>query len=225
MSHRAIRFARENGLVLTMLGVFAACMVGQILAGWATWNEDLTRQGAPAVALTAYLGSGHFVSALFENWESEFLQMAMYVTLTIWLRQKGSPESKPMEGEAEVDADPRDHAGDPNAPWPVRHGSAILLTVYSHSLSITLIALFLASFGLHLFGSQYLANDEAMRLGQPAETVLQHLAGAQFWFESFQNWQSEFFALGVFIWLTVVLRQRGSAESKPVAAPNDETGG
>lgn len=208
-----------------MLGLFAASMVGQILTGWAAWNEDQAREGAAAVGLTAYLGSGHFVSALFENWESEFLQMAMYVTLTIWLRQKGSPESKPMDGEAEVDADPRDHAGDPDAPWPVRRGPGILLTLYSHSLSITLIALFLASFVLHLFGSQHLANDEAMRLGQPVETVLQHLTSPQFWFESFQNWQSEFFSLGIFIWLTVVLRQRGSAESKPVAAPNDETGG
>jgi hypothetical protein len=222
---RVIRLVRENGLVLAMLGLFAACMVGQILAGWSAWNEDQARQGATSVALTTYLGSGHFVSALFENWESEFLQMAMYVTLTIWLRQKGSPESKPMEGEAKVDADPRDHARDPKAPWPVRHGSAFLLTVYSHSLGITLVALFLASFVLHLFGSLHLANDEAMRVGRPVETVLQQIWGAQFWFESFQNWQSEFFALGVFIWLTVMLRQRGSAESKPVAAPSNETGG
>lgn len=220
-----MRFARENALVLAMLGLFAASMVGQILAGWGAWNEDRARQGAAAVALTAYFGSGHFVSAVFENWESEFLQMAMYVTLTIWLRQKGSPESKPMDGEAEVDADPRDRAGDPDAPWPVRRGSEILVTLYSHSLSITLIVLFLASFVLHLFGSLHLANDEAVQLGQPPETVLQHLASPQFWFESFQNWQSEFFALGIFIWLTVMLRQRGSAESKPVAAPNDETGG
>jgi hypothetical protein len=219
-----MRFARKNALVLAMLGLFAASMVGQILAGWSAWNEDQAGQGAAAVGLTAYLGSGHFVSAVFENWESEFLQMAMYVTLTIWLRQKGSSESKPMDGEADVDADPRDHAGDPDAPWPVRRGSGILLTLYSHSLSIALIVLFLASFVLHLFGSLHLANDEAIRLGQPAETVLQHLASPQFWFESFQNWQSEFFALGIFIWLTVVLRQRGSAESKPVAAPNDETG-
>jgi hypothetical protein len=223
--HRAIRFARENGLVLGMLGLFAACMVGQILAGWAAWNEDQERQGAAAVALIPYLRSGHFVSAVFENWESEFLQMAMYVTLTIWLRQKGSPESKPMDGEAEVDADPRDHAGDQSAPWPVRRGSEILLTIYSHSLSIALATLFLTSFVLHLFGSLHLANDEAMQMGQPVETVLQHIGSPQFWFESFQNWQSEFFALGVFIWLTVVLRQRGSAESKPVAAPDDETGG
>ncbi|MGL4966650.1 MAG: DUF6766 family protein [Inquilinus sp.] len=225
MTHRTMRLARENGLVLAMLGVFAACMVGQIIAGWGAWNEDLARQGAAAIGLSDYLGSGHFISAVFENWESEFLQMAMYVTLTIWLRQKGSPESKPIEGKDEVDADPRDHVGDPDAPWPVRRGSAILLTLYSHSLSISLIALFVASFVLHLFGSLHLANDEAMQLGQPVETVLQHLASPQFWFESFQNWQSEFFALGVFIWLTVVLRQRGSAESKPVAAPNDETGG
>jgi uncharacterized protein DUF6766 len=119
-----------------------------------------------------------------------------------------------MSGKAEVDADPQDHAGDPNAPWPVRLGSAALLTLYSHSLSIALIALFLASFVLHLLGSLHLANDEAMRLGQPVETALQHVASPQFWFESLQNWQSEFFALGVFIWLTVVLRQRGSAESQ-----------
>jgi hypothetical protein len=103
---RAIRVARENGLVLVMLGLFVVCMAGQILAGWSAWNEDQTRQGAATVALIPYLGSGHFVSAVFENWESEFLQMAMYVTLTIWLRQKGSPEPKPREGETEVDADP-----------------------------------------------------------------------------------------------------------------------
>jgi hypothetical protein len=160
---------------------------------------------------------------VFENWESEFLQMGAYVLLTVFLRQKGSPESKKLEGDEEEDADPREARFDPAAPWPVRRGGAILW-LYSSSLCIVLFSLFLVSFGLHAVGSTMLANEEAAWHEQPSQTVCEHLEEADFWYESFQNWQSEFLSMGVLIVLGIFLRQKGSPESKPVAAPHHQTG-
>jgi hypothetical protein len=175
------------------------------------------------ISLVSYLGSGHFLSAVFENWESEFLQMSAYVLLTVFLRQKGSPESKSLAGETEEDADPRAEGNALQAPWPVR-GGAVVRWLYANSLIIALGLLFALSFGLHLVGSTKLANEEAARQGQPSITVAENLIEPEFWYESLQNWQSEFFSMGVFIVFGIYLRQRGSPESKPVAAPHDQTG-
>jgi hypothetical protein len=177
----------------------------------------------PPLRLLDYLGTGHFRSAVFENWESEFLQLSAYVLLTIFLLQKGSPESKDLDGKAEQDAGPSEGQTDPHAPGLIRQGS-IVRWLYANSLGLALGLLFVVSFVLHLLGSTQLANEEAAREGQPPITVLENLSEAQFWYESFQNWQSEFFAVGVFIVLGVYLRQRGSPESKPVTAPHDATG-
>jgi hypothetical protein len=120
------RFIRENALSLVLFGLFLASAVGQALTGWHANLEELRQHAEPAIAFTEYLRSGHYLSAVFENWESEFLQMGAYVLLTVFLRQKGSPESKKLEGDEEEDADPREARFDPAAPWPVRRGGAIL---------------------------------------------------------------------------------------------------
>src|SRR3712207_2430934 len=116
------RLLRENGLSLALLALFLASLLGQFLAGLAACNEELAAHGLAALAAADYLRGGEFLSSVFENWESEFLQMAAYVLLTVFLRQKGSPESKRMEGAEEVDADPAGARRDPEAPWPVRAG-------------------------------------------------------------------------------------------------------
>jgi Domain of unknown function (DUF6766) len=173
--------------------------------------------------LASYLGTGHFLSALFENWESEFLQLSAYVLLTIFLRQKGSPESKPLKGEGEEDKDPKEGRTDPRAPPLVRKGP-ILRWLYANSLSLALGLLFFIFFTLHLANSTQRANEEAARHGKPLISVAENLLEPEFWYESFQNWQSEFFAIGAFIVLGIYLRQRGSPESKPVTDPHDQTG-
>jgi hypothetical protein len=198
-------------------------LVGQALTGWRTYSEELHLHELPGIGLAAYLHSGHFISAVFENWESEFLQMAMYVILTIFLFQKGASESKDPDDDNPEDEAPIARRDDPKAPWPVHRGG-LLLKLYSNSLSIALVTLFLASFWLHLTGSTRRMNEEASWHHQPQHGVVQTLGEAEFWYESFQNWQSEFLSIGVLLLLGIFLRQQGSPESKPVAAPHAATG-
>ncbi|MFL5204047.1 MAG: DUF6766 family protein, partial [Microvirga sp.] len=198
-------------------------LVGQALTGWRAQAEELRLHGLPAIGFLPYLTSGHFISAVFENWESEFLQMAAYVLLTIFLFQKGASESKKPDEDNPEDESPSAHRGDPDAPGPVHRGG-LLLKLYSHSLSIALVTLFLASFWLHLAGSTRRINEEALEHPQPPQTITDTLVDPQFWYESFQNWQSEFLSIGVLLVLGIYLRERGSPESKPVAAPHAATG-
>jgi hypothetical protein len=216
-----MRWLRENGLSLTLLALFALSMLGQMLAGWRSYDEERRQHHEPAVTLPAYLTSGSFLSATFENWESEFLQMGAFVVLTVFLHQKGSPESKKL-GEPE-DEDLAAHADDPAAPWPVRKGG-IVLRLYAHSLSITMFLLFVLSFGLHAAGSAAKASEEAAWHGGEPVGLVENLGNAEFWFESFQNWQSEFLSMAALALLGIYLRERGSPESKPVAAPHGATG-
>ncbi len=217
------RSFRDHGLSITMFGLFAIILVGQIFSGLAAQNEELTQHGQQAIGLAAYLADGHFVEAVFENWESEFLQMAAFVVFTVFLKQKGSPESKPLEGKEPVDRDPRSNRRRKNVPWPVRRGG-IWLRLYENSLSLALIGLFLLSFLLHAVGGAAEYSDEQLQHGGDEVTALGYIATPQFWFESLQNWQSEFLAVGVLVVLSIHLRQRGSPESKPVDAPHHETG-
>jgi len=215
-------FVRNNSLGLAALVLFALSLGGQIVTGHAEANDDRAAHNEPAIGLSSYLGSGHFIEAVFENWESEFLQMAAFVVLTVHLRQKGSPESKPVEGSQPVDAEP-----DPRrrrAPWPVRKGGWIL-KLYENSLGLTLFALFLLSFGLHAVGGAAEYNEEQQSHGGTEQVdPLSYIATNRFWFESLQNWQSEFMSVGALVVLSVFLRQKGSPESKQVDAPHAKTG-
>ena len=214
---------RNNGLSLTMFLLFAVSLTGQIAAGHRVHNQDQLDHGQPAVQLGEYLRSGHFVEAVFENWESEFLQMAAFVLLTAYLYQKGSPESRKLEGEPDLDEHPTKSKSE-ESPWPVHRGG-LLLTLYSHSLTIALFLLFAASFLLHAAGGTREYNQEHFEHGS-SETIgmLTYMGTSRFWFESFQNWQSEFLSVAVLVVLSVFLRERRSPESKPVADPHGETG-
>jgi hypothetical protein len=216
------RFFRDNGLTITMLTLFLFSLVGQSVMGHKEYNEDQQAHRQPEISYSEYLTTGHFVEATFENWESEFLQMAMYVLLTAYLFQRGSSESKDPDKKEEVDRDPRRTRKD--APAPVRR-SGLVLKLYENSLFIALMLLFLLSFTLHAAGGTNDYNREQMEHGEPTITFWQYLAGSRFWFESFQNWQSEFLSVAAIVVLSIWLRQRGSPESKPVDAPHDETGG
>jgi hypothetical protein len=217
------KWAKEHGLLLANIGLFAVFFGGMVLSGAASYSEDQLAHGQPAVSVLQYLGTGAFVEATFENWESEFLQMGMYVLLTVFLFQKGSSESKPMGRAAPQDEDPRQVKLGASTPWPVRHGGWVL-KLYEHSLSILFLLLFLMSFVLHAVGGSADYNDDQQAHGQPTVTVLGYLATSRFWFESFQNWQSEFLAVAVLVGASVYLREKGSPESKPVAEPHSETG-
>jgi hypothetical protein len=213
----------DRSLTLTMLALFGVCGVGQIAAGWFEYNETLVEHGSAAVGLATYLGQGHPWEALFENWESEFLQMSAFVVLSAYLYQVGSPESRRPGVHELADADPRDHADAPDAPWPVRRGG-LVLTLYEWSLGGALFLLFLVSFVGHAVGGWVDERAEQRLHGAPATTLLDYLFSSRFWFESLQNWQSEFLSVAAMVWLAVYLRQRGSPESKPVHAPHGDTG-
>jgi uncharacterized protein (DUF486 family) len=216
------RVLRDNGLSITMFALFLVFLVAQSIAGFRASNSDNEEHGQPPESYGQYLTSGAFVEATFENWESEFLQLGAYVLLTALLIQKGSPESRNPDGD-ETDADPRAHRDDPDAPGPVRRGG-LALTFYEHSLSIALFALFVVSFVLHALGGHAEFNQEQLEHGQAAVSLWSFVTSSQFWFQSMQNWQSEFLAVAALIVLSIFLRQRGSPESKPVAAPHAQTG-
>ena len=213
-------FFYRNGLSIVFLILFLTTLLAQGLTGWKKHNQDLTEEHAAEISLGTYFRSGHFISATFENFESEFLQMTLYVVLTVFLRQVGSAESKKLDEPEEVDRDPLPSA---DAPWPVKKGGLILF-LYSNSLAICFGLLFFISWGLHLYGSWQNHNVEQVAKHLPRESVLAYLGQAEFWFETFQNWQSEFLSVLSIVFLTIYLRQKGSPESKPVDAPHMETG-
>jgi len=218
------RFLRENSLTLVTFGLFfVTFIVGQALAGQHAYNADQQDHHEATVSVVSYLRTGHFGEATFENWESEFLQMGAYVLLTVWLRQKGSAESKPVDGEEDVDEDPGKHGDDPDAPWPVRRGG-LALTLYKNSLAIAFMTLFVLSFALHAVTGAHEYSDEQEAHGGERVTAAEYVTTSQLWFESFQNWQSEFLAVVAIVVFTRYLRQQGSPESKPVAAPHEATG-
>ena len=211
----------RNSLSLVFFCLFVFSMMGQLITGWKEHNKARKEEGRTAISLQRYTKTGHFLQATFENWESEFLQMALFVVLTISLRQKGSSESKKIEGAEEVDRKPSPHRRD--APWPVRKGGWVL-AIYKHSLSIALLLLFLVSFWIHAKGSWMDENEQRLLKGYPATPLFAYLGESRFWFESFQNWQSEFLSVFSIVVLSIYLRQKGSPQSKPVDASDDETG-
>lgn len=214
------RFFYRNSLSLVFLFLFLITLAAQAYTGWQQHNLELQDDGAMPIGLSLYLQSGHFISATFENFESEFLQMAMYVLLTIKLRQIGSAESKSLDEPEEVDREPKATA---DAPWPVKKGGWIL-KLYQNSLGLAFVILFLISWSLHLYGSWQDHRVEQLLKNEPQDTVLSYLGQPTFWFETFQNWQSEFLSVLAIVFMTIYLRQKGSPESKPVDAPHLETG-
>jgi hypothetical protein len=209
---------RNNGLTLVLMALFILTLLGQIVTGHRSYNQEQESHQQPQISLGDYLLSGHFWEAFTENTESEFLQMGMFVILTVFLFQKGSPESKEP-----VDTDPNLSRNYKDAPTPVRRGG-LALWLYSHSLSLAFLALFLLSFAVHAVSGVRYYNQEQLEHGQEAISALAYLGTSQFWFESFQNWQSEFLSLAAMVYLAVYLRERGSAESKPVASSHEESG-
>lgn len=214
-------FFRDNALSLCFLLLFLLSLGGQVYCGYEEHKKELTEEGAGAIDFAQYLGSGHFLQATFENWESEFLQMALFVVLTTFLQQKGSSESKDFDKIQPVDRKPSPRRKD--APWPVKAGGWAL-ALYKHSLTIAMSLLFLVSFAVHFYGSLRDENEQLALKGAPPETASAYLADTRFWFESFQNWQSEFLSVLAIVMLSVFLRQQGSPQSKPVDAPHYETG-
>ena len=215
------KFFRNNGLSIVFFILFLISLAGQIFTGLKEHNEEIAEMGGQPVGLIQYLRTGHFLQSTFENWESEFLQMGLFLVLSMFLYQKGSSESKDPDKAEDVDKEPDPRKKD--APWPVKKGGA-WLALYKHSLSFAFGTLFIVSFLLHWRGSMKNYNEKQVFKHLPTESALQYLGNPRLWFESFQNWQSEFLSIFAIILLSVFLREHHSPQSKPVDASDSETG-
>jgi hypothetical protein len=214
---RMKRTWRHHGLSIVLIVLFLITWIaGQFVTGLKEHNREKIQQGDKPLAAAEYLLSPHFIETTAENWESEFFQMFVYVVVTAFLFQKGSAESKdpnkPDEAEPKLTK---------RSPWAARQGGWIR-ALYAHSLSLAFALLFLISFAFHAWAGTHLYNEDLLRKGEEAISVLQYLGTPRFWFESFQNWQSEFLAIGSMVVLTIFLRERGSPESKPINTPHGD---
>jgi hypothetical protein len=220
-----VRFLRDNGLSIFFLAIFLASLVGQALVGHGQFNQDQLLHHGDPISLGRYLTSSEFAVDVAENWQSEYLQFTLYILGTVWLLQRGSPESKPLD-EAGLESDEEQKVGPhatPRSPRWAKVGG-LRTAIYSNSLLTVMTTLWLGSwFAQSVAGwSAYNANQ----LDHEAATVdwLGYVGTNDFWDRTLQNWQSEFLAVGSMAILSVYLRQRGSPESKPVGAPHDATG-
>jgi hypothetical protein len=218
-------FVKHHGLSLTFLVLFVLALVFQAFAGHADFNEDQIRHGDPTLSLGRYVVSSEFATAVLENWQSEYLQFTLFILLTVWLLQRGSPESKePGKEGLESDKAQRvgPHADEGSPKWA--RATGIRRRLYENSLLIVMVLIWVGSwFGQSVTGvAQY--NAERLDHHEIAVSWGEYLTRADFWEKTLQNWQSEFLAVGSMAILAVYLRQRGSPESKPVGAPHHSTG-
>jgi len=224
-------FLRHNGLSLAFGLIFLLALGFQSLAGWQDFNNDEVAHAALAderpdtISYGRYLTSSNFGRAVMENWQSEYLQFALFIFGTIWLLQRGSPESKELDKagrESEEDQKLREHAERDSPLWARVGGARTFL--YSNSLLVVMLAIFLGSWFAHSVTGWTEFNADQVAHDQDKLSWVAYLGSSDFWESTLQNWQSEFLAVGSMAILSVYLRQRGSPESKPVGASHEATG-
>ena len=219
------RFLSTNSLSIAFGLAFLLALAGQSLAGWKDFNEELTTHGDPAIDYVRYLYSSEFGGAVLENWQSEFLQFFTFILATVWLVQKGSNESQPLD-RAGLGTDEEQRVGShaaPNSPRLART-KGLLYHLYANSLLIVMGIVFVGSWFGQSVTNWTVYNAEQVDHEQPAVSWGSYVVTPDFWEKTLQNWQSEFLAVGTMAVFTIYLRQRGSPESKPVGAPHEETG-
>ncbi|MFD7658762.1 DUF6766 family protein [Actinosynnema sp. NPDC059797] len=218
------RFLRDNGLGLFFGLLFLASLVGQAFAGNADLNERRLTDGGDPIGLWQYIASSDFAVDVTENWQSEYLQFVLFILAGVWLVQKGSTESKPAERlgrESDEQQLLGAHVKPDSPPWAKAGGWRTGL--YSNSLGLVVLALFLGSWGAQSIAGRSAYNNEQLVNFQDTVTWWEYLASPDFWNRSLQNWQSEFLAIGSMVVFSVYLRQRGSSQSKPVGSPHTDT--
>jgi hypothetical protein len=218
-------FLKHNSLSLFFLALFLAAMILQAFAGHADFNEDADRHGNPHMSLGRYVLSSEFGAAVMENWQSEYLQFTLFILTTVWLLQRGSPESKALDkagGESDEAQQVGPHARRNSPRWAKVDG--LRRKLYENSLLIVMATIWVGSwFAQSITGVNHY-NAERLDHHQLPVSWFEYLSRPDFWENTLENWQSEFLAVGSMAILAVYLRQRGSPESKPVGAPHDATG-
>ncbi|MFE6359256.1 DUF6766 family protein [Streptomyces sp. NPDC057806] len=225
MTTRARRFLRDNGLSLAFGLGFLLALAGQAVAGHAEFNNQLVTDGLPRMSFGEYLLSSDFAVDVTENWQSEYLQFFLYITATVWLLQRGSPESKEMH-KAGVESDRTQrvgqHARADSPRWAAVGGVRRFL--YSHSLGLVMGTLFALSWLAQSFAGVAAYDEQRLRQLQAPVGWGDYIGSADFWSRTLQNWQSELLAVASMAILATYLRERGSPESKPVGAAHTSTG-
>ena len=216
-----MRALRDNGLSLFFFALFVLALAGQSIAGLARTNDELAQHGQPPETYLSFVFSSDFVVDVAENWQSEFLQFLLFIVATVWLVQRGSPESK-KTGDEGVESDENQmvgvHARADGPRWARVGGWR--RTVYENSLALVMGAIFLTSWLLQSLSGLVVINEENAQHGEAAITWAQYVVSPDFWDRTLQNWQSEFLAVGTMVAFSIFLRQRGSSESKPVGLPH-----
>jgi len=219
------RFLRDNGLSLFFLLVLVLALVGQAISGLLVFNDHQLTSGGAQVSLGHYLLSSQFAVDVAENWQSEFLQFFLYIFMTVWLVQRGSPESK-KPGETGEESDKEQKTGpyaDEHSPrWAAEDGWR--RAVFSRSLGLAMGTIFVLSWLAQSIAGLVAYNADQLADYQDPVTWAGYVTSADFWNRSLQNWQSEFLAVAAMAVLSIYLRQRGSPESKPVGTSRDATG-
>ena len=219
------RFLRDNGLSLFFGAILLAVLVAQAIVGHDAYNEEQLEHNDQTISLGRYLVSSAFGRAVMENWQSEYLQFTLFILATVWLLQRGSPESKEpgKEGlESDEDQLVGEHA-EPESPGWSRAGG-IRRAIYANSLLIVMGLIFIGSWFAHSVTSWSDYNSDQIQHHEHAISWARFIGTSHFWEQTLQNWQSEFLAVGSMVILSVYLRQRGSPESKPVGSPHHATG-
>jgi uncharacterized protein DUF6766 len=220
-----MRRLRDNSLSLFFLVLLIAALVGQSLAGQHDYNVEQLAHQEPTVSYLRYLVSSSFWAAVTENWQSEFLQFSFFIAATVWLIQRGSNESKPPE-DAGLESDQKQQIGGyapERAPGWARTRDW-RTSLYSHSLLIVMTTIFFLCWFAQSLTDWNIYNEDQRQHHEAAVSWTTYLTVPDFWEKTFENWQSEFLAVGTMAVFTIYLRQRGSPESKPVGAPHDQTG-
>jgi hypothetical protein len=220
-----VKTLRNHSLSLFFFTIFVAALIGQAIAGNAEFNNEAIAHGSETMSFSSYVVSADFGQAVMENWQSEYLQFTLFIFATVWFVQKGSPESKKLDEvgtESDKDQKVGQYAQQSSPKWA--RGRGFKLWLYSNSLLLVMLTIWLGSWLAHSLTGWRVFNEEALDHDEATLSWLQYLGTADFWETTLQNWQSEFLAVGSMAVLAIYLRQRGSPESKPVGAPHEATG-
>jgi hypothetical protein len=219
------RFLKENSLSLAFGVLFLGTLIAQAFVGHSDFNRDQIAHQSETVSLLRYVTSSSYAVDVMENWQSEYLQFALFTLGTVWLLQRGSPESKVLHKagtESKRDQRLEEHAGRDAPRWARVGGVQTFL--YSNSLLLVMGTIWVGSWVAQAITGRVTYNAERLEHHEPVVSLSAYLGTSEFWTRTLQNWQSEFLAVGSMAILAVYLRQRGSPESKPVGAPHDATG-
>jgi hypothetical protein len=204
----------DDSMSIALFSLFLVCVAGQSLSGWFAYNGSLLAAQYREITFWAYLGTGNFLDGMLSNWQAAILQLAVLIVFSSVLRQKGAAHSRQVDSENYRTLD-----------WMLRSQPTVQDWLYANSLSLVFLGMFAVTFILHVLFGEWRYNENQALLRLPPTSLGSYAGSSGFWFSVFQCWEAEFGAIGLYIVLSIFLRQKSSSESKPVDASNEQTGG